>query len=471
MYGAWPGSLWGEPTDLGAFSLGILWQPPNTDPATYYQYGDQPWFVEYHWHGLQLVTGNAFILGGLALFVVILAATVRVAVRARRTRPLAGASAASAPGGARSGADPAGTSEPSRALCSRRGYPSCRERGRSHAPRHTAVPCRSCREPAAARAPAAGARASPRLASSRPGPAGGRGRRHRARPCGCRRAGCRRPPTVSPPGVLAQDFIYPSAAITQAPGTMPCGSATPGALDVAPARCGRERSAGQTIFGDSFRSSPRSRREPKLTIPSPNRCTTAAARPSTQPSTRTSRSSGATCPARTREEVRRLGELGCTYLQSTTPACLPERPGAAGEIAERGETPSICTCATSSSQRRARRQAGGMAVTTHMCRGNFRSSWAAAGGYDFVAERCSASWSVDGFFLEYDDARPAASSHWVRSEGQDGRSRPRHHQARRRSRRWTSSSAASTRRPSTSRSTSSACPRSAVSPPRSKATR
>src|SRR5208283_4205609 len=134
----------------GAFSLGILWQPPNTDPATYYQHGDQPWFVEYHWHGIQLVTGNAFILSGLALFVVILAATVRVAVRARRTRPPAGASEASAPGGARSGADPAGTSQPSRALCSRRGYPELPRARRSHAPRHTAVPCRSCREPAAA---------------------------------------------------------------------------------------------------------------------------------------------------------------------------------------------------------------------------------------------------------------------------------------------------------------------------------
>jgi alpha-1,2-mannosyltransferase len=67
LYGAWPGSLWGEPTDLGPFSLGIIWQPPNTDPATYYKYGDQPWFVEYHWHGIELLTGNAFVLGGLAL--------------------------------------------------------------------------------------------------------------------------------------------------------------------------------------------------------------------------------------------------------------------------------------------------------------------------------------------------------------------------------------------------------------------
>jgi hypothetical protein len=46
-----------------------------------------------------------------------------------------------------------------------------------------------------------------------------------------------------------------------------------------------------------------------------------------------------------------------------------------------------------------------MAVTTHMCRGNFRSSWAAEGGYDFVAEALFGELDVDGFFLEYDDAR------------------------------------------------------------------
>jgi 5-methyltetrahydropteroyltriglutamate--homocysteine methyltransferase len=41
-----------------------------------------------------------------------------------------------------------------------------------------------------------------------------------------------------------------------------------------------------------------------------------------------------------------------------------------------------------------------------MCRGNFRSSWAAEGGYDFVAEALLTELEVDGgFFLEYDDAR------------------------------------------------------------------
>jgi 5-methyltetrahydropteroyltriglutamate--homocysteine methyltransferase len=46
-----------------------------------------------------------------------------------------------------------------------------------------------------------------------------------------------------------------------------------------------------------------------------------------------------------------------------------------------------------------------MNVTTHMCRGNFRSSWAAEGGYDFVAETLFNELDVDGFFLEYDDER------------------------------------------------------------------
>jgi 5-methyltetrahydropteroyltriglutamate--homocysteine methyltransferase len=40
-----------------------------------------------------------------------------------------------------------------------------------------------------------------------------------------------------------------------------------------------------------------------------------------------------------------------------------------------------------------------------MCRGNFRSSWVASGGYDHVAEALFGQLEVDGFFLEYDDAR------------------------------------------------------------------
>jgi alpha-1,2-mannosyltransferase len=94
LYGAWPGSLWGEPQDLGQFSLGLLWQPPNTDPEVYYRYGDRPWFAEYHWHGIELLTGNVFLLGGLALLAVLIAA----ALRTRLPSPSAAPTSPSTPG-------------------------------------------------------------------------------------------------------------------------------------------------------------------------------------------------------------------------------------------------------------------------------------------------------------------------------------------------------------------------------------
>jgi 5-methyltetrahydropteroyltriglutamate--homocysteine methyltransferase len=40
-----------------------------------------------------------------------------------------------------------------------------------------------------------------------------------------------------------------------------------------------------------------------------------------------------------------------------------------------------------------------------MCRGNFRSSWAAEGDYEFVAEALFSELEVDGFFMEWDDER------------------------------------------------------------------
>ena len=85
IFGAWPGSLWGEPRDLGTFALGFIWAPPNTNPATYDKRGDQPSYVEYHWHGLQLLAGNLYVLTGLAAFVALAVAAVLTA-RAGRPR-------------------------------------------------------------------------------------------------------------------------------------------------------------------------------------------------------------------------------------------------------------------------------------------------------------------------------------------------------------------------------------------------
>ena len=44
-------------------------------------------------------------------------------------------------------------------------------------------------------------------------------------------------------------------------------------------------------------------------------------------------------------------------------------------------------------------------MTTHLCRGNNQSMWAAEGGYDFVAEALFGDLEVDGYFLEFDDER------------------------------------------------------------------
>jgi 5-methyltetrahydropteroyltriglutamate--homocysteine methyltransferase len=46
-----------------------------------------------------------------------------------------------------------------------------------------------------------------------------------------------------------------------------------------------------------------------------------------------------------------------------------------------------------------------MVITTHVCRGNFRSTWIAEGGYEPVAETLLGKINYDGYFLEYDSAR------------------------------------------------------------------
>ena len=61
----------------------MIWEPPNTSPLQFVRRGDQPRYAEYHWHGLQLITGNAYVLCALAVFAILLAASVRISRRAR----------------------------------------------------------------------------------------------------------------------------------------------------------------------------------------------------------------------------------------------------------------------------------------------------------------------------------------------------------------------------------------------------
>ena len=107
------------------------------------------------------------------------------------------------------------------------------------------------------------------------------------------------------------------------------------------------------------------------------------------------------------QQVQGIAAQGCTYLQldDTSLAYLND-PAQRAELAAQGRD------AEHQHERYIRQinaalagRPAGLTVTTHMCRGNFRSSWVAEGGYDFVAEALFGGLEVDGFFLEYDDAR------------------------------------------------------------------
>jgi 5-methyltetrahydropteroyltriglutamate--homocysteine methyltransferase len=107
------------------------------------------------------------------------------------------------------------------------------------------------------------------------------------------------------------------------------------------------------------------------------------------------------------DEVSALGNLGCTYLQfdDTSLAYLND-PKQREHIASMGgdaehQHEAYIRYINDALEKRPE----GMTVTTHMCRGNFRSSWVAEGGYDFVADALFNQLEVDGFFMEWDDAR------------------------------------------------------------------
>jgi len=107
------------------------------------------------------------------------------------------------------------------------------------------------------------------------------------------------------------------------------------------------------------------------------------------------------------DEIAALAQLGCRYLQldDTSLAYLND-PAQREHVATLGGDPRNQHLAYIRHINGALAQKpAGMTVCTHLCRGNFRSSWVASGGYDYVAEPLFNELNVDGFFLEYDDER------------------------------------------------------------------
>ena len=186
-----------------------------------------------------------------------------------------------------------------------------------------------------------------------------------------------------------------------------------GTIEYAPPslHVGDRLGVSETIFGEAFeflRSCVSEAQTPKLTIPSPSMVHYRGGRAAIDQSVYPDMEGfWADLTAAYRDEVRRLADLGCTYLQfdDTSLAYLNdpeqrEHVRAIGGDAEHQHETYIRHINEALAER-----PEGMAVTTHMCRGNFRSSWVAEGGYDFVAEALFNELAVDGFFMEWDDAR------------------------------------------------------------------
>src|ERR1700678_3830737 len=163
------------------------------------------------------------------------------------------------------------------------------------------------------------------------------------------------------------------------------------------------------IFGDDFAFLKSvAHATPKLTIPSPSmmhyRSGRASIDPAIYPDINEFWHDLAQVYAR---QIAEFSKLGAAYLQldDISLAYLndPAQREQVTKMGEDGEHAHIRHIKTLN-EALANKPAG-MSICTHLCRGNFRSSWAASGGYDHVAEALFGELNVDGYFLEFDDAR------------------------------------------------------------------
>jgi 5-methyltetrahydropteroyltriglutamate--homocysteine methyltransferase len=108
-----------------------------------------------------------------------------------------------------------------------------------------------------------------------------------------------------------------------------------------------------------------------------------------------------------RAEIADLHAAGCRYLQldDVSLAYLCDETMRA-EGRARGDDPDAqLALSVKLVQATLRDRPADFTVCTHLCRGNFRSSWRAQGGYERIAETIFNALPYDGFFLEFDDAR------------------------------------------------------------------
>jgi 5-methyltetrahydropteroyltriglutamate--homocysteine methyltransferase len=109
-----------------------------------------------------------------------------------------------------------------------------------------------------------------------------------------------------------------------------------------------------------------------------------------------------------RKAIRAFYDAGCRYLQlDDTAWAMVCDPHEREESKKRGDDPDSLPARYAKLTNAALKdKPADMAITMHSCRGNFRSTFIASGGYEFVAEQLlGAVEGIDGYFLEYDSER------------------------------------------------------------------
>jgi 5-methyltetrahydropteroyltriglutamate--homocysteine methyltransferase len=108
-----------------------------------------------------------------------------------------------------------------------------------------------------------------------------------------------------------------------------------------------------------------------------------------------------------RTAIRAFHDAGCRYLQlDDTAWAMVCDPSERAHSKERGDEPDTLPARYARLTNAALEgKPADMTITMHSCRGNFRSTFIASGGYEFVAEQLLARTGLDGYFLEYDSDR------------------------------------------------------------------
>ena len=168
---------------------------------------------------------------------------------------------------------------------------------------------------------------------------------------------------------------------------------------------------GETIFADAFtflRDNAAASQTPKLTIPSPSMVHYRGGNSSIDESVYPEMDAfWSDLTAAYAKQLRGAYDLGCRYLQldDTSLAYINDPAQRAHIEAIGGDPDHLHEQYIANINRALADKPDDLVITTHLCRGNNQSMWAAEGGYDFVAEALFGDLNVNGYFLEFDDER------------------------------------------------------------------